>query len=71
MSPQVFITGLDCFIWQCLASVLIPGNIIKYVVRFSKVLISGSDDDEEEEENQSKGSGKKTKEEPLVPVYQD
>jgi hypothetical protein len=30
--------------------VLIPGNIIKYVVRFSKVLITGKDEDEEGEE---------------------
>ena len=68
-TPAVFTTSLDCLIWQCLASVIIPGNIIGFFVRFSNKLINGSEDDEDESKKtkpkKSVAFGKK-KEEPKV-----
>lgn len=63
MTPAVFTTWLDCLIWQCLASVIIPGNIIKYVVRFSNTLINGSTDEDESKKEKPKKQpfGKKAK----------
>ena len=69
-TPEVFTTFLDCLIWQCLASVIIPGNIIGFFVRTSSKLINGSEDDEDESKKtkpkKTISFGKKAKEEPKV-----
>lgn len=40
MSPSVLMGSLDCFVWQTLASVLVPGALIHKVVDATKWSVS-------------------------------
>jgi len=40
MSPKIAIEGVDCLVWQCLASVMIPGFVIHQIVKYSGLTIN-------------------------------
>ena len=40
VSQQLAVRSADCLIWQCLASVMIPGWVIHKFVKYSKVAIA-------------------------------